>query len=295
LWEPEETSLTADNSIGGLVGSGLDITNCYSTGSVEGIWNVGGLVGVNLGDVTASFWDIESSGQATSDCGTGLPTAEMQMQITFADAGWDFNTPVWTIEDGVGYPRLWWEIVPVLDAEPEVTLGISNLISWEPVIGAVEYYAECAEDANFTNIVYNSGWITETSFEFTGLELGKNYWYSVKARNTAGVETNWSNGESSLQCTLADAVDIMLDPINLKGKNLKETLLNKINVAIEMIDKGLYTDALNKLENDILQKTDGCSESGEPDKNDWIIDCEEQREIYPLVIETIEDVRSLME
>jgi hypothetical protein len=33
----------------------------------------------------------------------------MQMQVTFTDVGWDFNTPVWTIYDGVDYPRLWWE------------------------------------------------------------------------------------------------------------------------------------------------------------------------------------------
>jgi len=41
-------------------------------------------------------------------------------------------------------------------------------------------------------------------------------------------------------------------------------------------------------------KTDGCAETGQPDKNDWIITCEEQNEIYPLVIETIEYVRWLM-
>ena len=34
---------------------------------------------------------------------------------------------------------------------------------------------------------------------------------------------------------------------------------------------------------------------GEPDKNDWIETCDEQEQIYPLVIETIEYVESLME
>jgi hypothetical protein len=39
----------------------------------------------------------------------------------------------------------------------------------------------------------------------------------------------------------------------------------------------------------------GCGNMGEPDKNDWIITCEEQSKVYPLIIETIEDVRSLMQ
>ncbi|MBA7667137.1 hypothetical protein ES703_75222 [subsurface metagenome] len=182
----------------------------------------------------------------------------------------------------------------MLHAEPELILGTSNTISWDPVLGANDCYAECAEDANFTSIIYNSGWITETSYEFTGLELGQQYWYSVKARNVAGTETAWSNVESSLQVTLADAVDMMLDPDTLKNKNMKNTLLNKINAVQQMLDKGRYEEALNKLQNDILQKTDGCAETGEPDKNDWIITCEEQGELYLLVIETIEHVKGLM-
>ncbi len=34
---------------------------------------------------------------------------------------------------------------------------------------------------------------------------------------------------------------------------------------------------------------------GEVDKNDWIVTCEEQGEVYGLVMETIEYVRSLLE
>jgi hypothetical protein len=282
--------------VGGLVGVNWGvITNCYSAGSVSGNNNVGGLVGDKWqGEVTTSFWDIETSGQTTSDGGMGLPTAEMQMQVTFTDAGWDFTTPVWTIDEGVDYPRLWWELVPVLHAEPEITLGTSNTISWEAVADGIEYYAECAEDANFTSILYNTGWITETSCEFTNLHLGQRYWYSVKARNAAGVETDWSNVESSLQCTLADAVEIELEPESLKNENMKNALLNKIDAALKMIEEGNYTSALSKLEHDILAKTNGCSQMGQPDKNDWIISCEQQSEVYPLIIETIEYVKGLM-
>jgi hypothetical protein len=100
--------------IGGLVGSnGGTITNCYSTGSVSGMDHIGGLVGYG-GAAANSFWDIQTSGQSTSVGGTGLPTAEMQMQVTFTDAGWDFSTPVWKMNcETMSYPKLsWWLPVP---------------------------------------------------------------------------------------------------------------------------------------------------------------------------------------
>ncbi len=291
-----EGVVSGTKNIGGLTGRnyyGL-ISKSYSTASVSGQRDIGGLMGANYGEVICSFWDIDTSGQSTSAAGTGLPTVKMQMQITFTDDGWDFTTPIWAIDEGVDYPRLWWE-TPVLHTEPELTLGTSNIISWDPVPGVNDYYAGCAEDSNFTSILYTSGWITETSFEFTGLQLGQRYWYSVKARNIAGIETDWSNVESSLQVTLAEAVEMMLEPESLKNENMKNALINKINAVQGMIAEGLYAEALDKLQNDILQKTDGCAETGQPNKNDWIITCEGQSWLYPLVIETIERVRILME
>ncbi len=283
--------------LGGLCGgNGGVISNCYSGGSVTGEASsrrLGGLCGSTWGEITNCFWDIETSGMTNSDGGMGLPTAQMQTLSTFVDAGWDFANIWWILED-VGYPRHLWEI-PVLHGEPELTLGTINTISWEPITGEIEYYVECAEDPNFTSIVSNSGWITETSCEFIDLQLGQQYWYRVRAGNATGVETGWSNVESSLQSTLGDAVDMLLDPASLKNENVKNALLNKIDAAMAMIDEGLYEDALNKLRNDILAKTNGCAESGEPDKNDWIIACEQQSQVYGLVIETIEYVRSLME
>jgi hypothetical protein len=102
--------------IGGLVGENYGtIINCYATGSVSGGASVGGLVGGNNGTVSASFWDIESSGQDWSDGGTGLLTNEMQTISTFTYAGWDFVgetvngiEDIWFIPQG-DYPHLWWE------------------------------------------------------------------------------------------------------------------------------------------------------------------------------------------
>jgi len=56
-------------------------------------------------EVTASFWDTQTSGQATSAGGTGMTTGEMQTAGTFLDAGWDFVN-VWGIGENQTYPYL---------------------------------------------------------------------------------------------------------------------------------------------------------------------------------------------
>jgi hypothetical protein len=119
------------NRIGGLVGHNYfwsealirpSVSNCYSTGniteSIFGSDNVGGLVGLNEGTVTNSFWDIETSGQSNSDGGTGRTTTQMQRKSTFINAGWDFvdetangTEDIWRILEGQDYPRLTWELI----------------------------------------------------------------------------------------------------------------------------------------------------------------------------------------
>ncbi|NLX23236.1 MAG: hypothetical protein GXY55_16415, partial [Phycisphaerae bacterium] len=80
--------------VGGLVGSNASgtVSDCYATGAVTGTGDyVGGLVGYNgyYGTVSNSYWDMQTSGQSTSDGGAGKTTAEMKQQATFV--GWDFT------------------------------------------------------------------------------------------------------------------------------------------------------------------------------------------------------------
>ena len=94
--------------IGGLSGENSGtITNSYFAGSVSvtgvDIYDIGGFLGNNTADVTNSFWDIETSGQATSDGGTGLTSAEMVYGKAFAVAGW--VQTIWRLNDGY-YPCL---------------------------------------------------------------------------------------------------------------------------------------------------------------------------------------------
>jgi hypothetical protein len=102
--------------VGGLVGysydeNGYSITNCYSTGTVIGSSDVGGLVGYQSNSIiNNSFWDVNSSGWATSQGGTGKTTTEMKTLSIFTSAGWNFTTPLWKICDGTNYPKLAWQI-----------------------------------------------------------------------------------------------------------------------------------------------------------------------------------------
>ncbi len=98
--------------IGGLIGySSSYIQNCYSTGNVTTTTNSGGLLGMSTGSVEACFWDLGTSGHATSADGIGLPTDEMKENATYLDAGWNSNNwridPEQIINDG--YPFLSWQ------------------------------------------------------------------------------------------------------------------------------------------------------------------------------------------
>ncbi len=79
-----------------------------------------------------------------------------------------------------------------------------------------------------------------------------------------------------------------LDPENLNNANSAMALINKINATLVMIQEGFHVEALEKLHDDILQKTDGCATTGEPDRNDWILTCEDQEELYALITQAIE-------
>ena len=98
--------------VGGLVGHNSgEITDSYSIGYVTGSSKVGGLVGKQEGGLIAhSFWDIETSGRTDSAGGVGKTTTEMQAASTFIGY-WGCN-PVWTINEGVDYPRLAWQNMP---------------------------------------------------------------------------------------------------------------------------------------------------------------------------------------
>jgi hypothetical protein len=96
--------------------------------------------------------------------------------------------------------------------------------------------------------------------------------------------TEWAQAAQTAVKLLAD----------FKNKNLQNPLLNKLDAVIASIQAGNYADALGKLKHDILGKTDGCATARAPDKNDWVKDCKSQEQLYPIIIQTIDLLRSLI-
>jgi hypothetical protein len=114
-------NVTGDQYTGGLVGyNEYTLSNCYSTGNVTGYYG-GGLVGYSNNTVSNCFWDTETSGQTTSDGGTGKTTAEMKDFTTFSGATWNITAVansgtrnpayIWNIVDDETYPFLSWQPV----------------------------------------------------------------------------------------------------------------------------------------------------------------------------------------
>ena len=56
--------------------------------------------------------------------------------------------------------------------------------SWSLIVELTDslYFVQCADSANFSNIIRESGWITDDYYIFTELASQQVYWYRVKAR-----------------------------------------------------------------------------------------------------------------
>ena len=72
----------------------------------------------------------------------------------------------------------------VLEVTDDSWFGSGTLNSWSLMIDKADvlYYAECATDTDFGNIVADSGWIIDKNYTFTGLDTSQEYWYRTKAR-----------------------------------------------------------------------------------------------------------------
>ena len=117
--------------IGGLVGLhgtpgrrlNATLRWSYATGTVTApgsVSRVGGLVGNNSNEatVTESYWDVNATGWAVSDGGTGLTTAEMTGSDAFTNmAGFDFANTWFTGANPDDYPILGWELREQGDAD----------------------------------------------------------------------------------------------------------------------------------------------------------------------------------
>jgi len=114
--------------VGGLLGANVgNMTTCYSTSAVSGTLDFAGLIGLNEGTVTACFWSVGTSGlhigvASGTPAGQGRTTPEMKTSSTFTSSGWDFvgetangTEDTWSICEGTNYPKFLWQIPPIGD------------------------------------------------------------------------------------------------------------------------------------------------------------------------------------
>jgi hypothetical protein len=116
---------------------------------------------------------VETSGQTTSNGGTGLTTAEMMTLSTFTSAGWDFvnetdNGPndIWFIREAKEYPRFVWENnQPAADAGPDQTV-----YAWIDGIAEVNLDGSGSYDEDGDELTYSWTWtIDANSYEINGV------------------------------------------------------------------------------------------------------------------------------
>lgn len=147
---------------GGLVGwnQGL-VKHCFSTGGVRAPLQAGGLIGHQTGgDVTASLWDTQTSGQESSGAGIGLGTVEMQNSQTYPM--WDAEQ-VWRVTSGA-YPLLFWQ-VPAATIDPFPNPAFSS--AWETT-GDVNWILD-SENAYSQPYCAKAGAITHSQYSFLRL------------------------------------------------------------------------------------------------------------------------------
>jgi hypothetical protein len=184
--------------VGGLIGDSdtATISNSYSVGAVTGTTDVGGLLGAQSGTIDDSFWNTQTSGQATSAGGTGKTTAQMKTLATFDDASWNITTT--TTNRNNGYPFLSWETG---GSSPVWLIYVASAADGDGVSNTVEDAAPNSGDGN------NDGTADSQQahvVSFVDTVTGK---YATLEVNSACTLTAAGSGAESAQTTVDSNFD----------------------------------------------------------------------------------------
>ena len=171
-----------NGNVGGLVGLNRNIiSSSYSLGMVASTTDyAGGLVGWDDGGlITSCFWNMETSGQSSSDGGIGLTTLEMKTVQTYINAGWDLvgesangTCNYWQVQQGA-YPSLavFTDYVPC-EPNGSGTQEDPYLLMDANELGSVWYrpkaYYCLGKDLDLVDIVWSMAVVPEFQGHFNG-------------------------------------------------------------------------------------------------------------------------------
>jgi hypothetical protein len=152
---------------------------------------------------------------------------------------------------------------PTLNEEPQYTRGTSNTLSWDSLGPQYQYYIEVSRNSSFSTLEDSSGWINVNSFEFNNLQNGQMYFYRVKARNTYGGESEWSNVRFSVQDSEAPTITVI--SIGDIGEN--NTVEWESNYEIEIVYKVEDNLSVDSVEFYCVRKSGSQIQCGDTVKN----------------------------
>jgi titin len=103
--------------------------------------------------------------------------------------------------------------IPGIATEPTFTPGTTNTIEWTEVsdagIEGERYQVQMDDAPSFATPMANSGWLTTTSYTFSSLTDGTQYYYRVRSRDAFIQISDWSGTTSSTQDSSAPPAPTM--------------------------------------------------------------------------------------
>lgn len=217
-------TITYGYNTGGFAGqmtSYGSLNNCYSSCQIASGINIGGLVGVAsdaTSTATNSFWDIESSGTASSALGTGRTTAQLKTRSTYPET-WDFSSPTapWWIVDG--------QMRPILHSEYSRRISTPHQLQLMKLDPTVDYVLVCNLDMVGTQ-VHSAIWGTQPDANGGFVPIGSDA--SMFSGNLEGNNFTISNlyikrptnGQQSLlgKCNTSEVNNLAITNAYVKGE-----------------------------------------------------------------------------
>jgi hypothetical protein len=252
--------------LGSVVALGLGSRNSGAWVRIER----GQVIGASIGQYIEVNWSFQISGDQWSNIyvnyvQSDITSGELQLRYDGTDVTFYYRTA---------------------KTDPWAQMVITGQ-GGQPVLDA---------DGQTQSLVITPGWTTAVPMFIQAIPGGAigtpSYALSFKVNKVRTNSLPVTNVVSNLQDIIRTINSF--ETGYFKNANQQNALTKKLLAVVRMVNHGFYTDALHKLQNDILQKTDGCAVKGRPDKNDWITHCDGQRGVYPTTIETISLLQGLI-